>query len=434
MSVVETTPKTSSSQVTHYYCAGAIRGDISFLKYMQLIVKVVARYGEPYTERSESYLPLERYAKSSQPPPKKKIYERDIHWLRQSRAMIAEVSGASTGTGFEIREAIARRKPVLCLYHDSSLPSLMITQCPSEFVVVQQYQDEQQLESCLSCFMEIVSRLRHPEESPEVRRIYSLIQRGTDLTRLTLDEARRSAIELVSKLHAVKQPIDFNEHDPFLSFMIRNLVLLTRWDRLKSQRIGDTFVSGNLPRMIKALANSSIENQLINTLEQSAPATINFGKNYEDYRRQRTGYEHKAFIKNVKAFVRIGLLVYLKGRLDASRGSLDGEVNVVSALDGQRKLIPQKSRTGTVMKPTVALTKHAQELAAFLEKYNHKPLIRLLKEFRKSHPDQYQMLASLPQADGNIDFLKVNDIIVHDLGITRYLTMRSKVIRETKSV
>src|SRR5260370_25848852 len=98
--------RTIDSRGRQYYCAGPIRGDSTFSKYMDVIVKVVRRYGEPYTERSETYNPLEQFGdETSKGAREKKEYERDIHWLRQSRAVIAEVSGASTGTGIEIQLA-----------------------------------------------------------------------------------------------------------------------------------------------------------------------------------------------------------------------------------------------------------------------------------------------------------------------------------------
>ena len=105
-------------QAYSYYCAGPIRGDSSFVRFMSMIVKIVEKYGEPYTERSDTYGLLENFAKDQERVAKEKqVYQRDIRWLRESKAVIAEVSGASTGTGIEIQQALNMRKPVLCLYH-----------------------------------------------------------------------------------------------------------------------------------------------------------------------------------------------------------------------------------------------------------------------------------------------------------------------------
>ena len=91
--------------------------------------------------------------------------------------------------------------------------------------------------------MEIVSRTNLEESAAEVHNVYELIVNKVVLSRFTVDEARRSAIELVNRLHEVKPRTDFNETKRFLDFMIRNLALLTRWDKLTSQRIGDTYAS-----------------------------------------------------------------------------------------------------------------------------------------------------------------------------------------------
>ena len=46
----------------------------------------------------------------------KLIYERDMAWLRSAHAVVAEVTRASLGVGYEIAYAEQLRIPVLCLY------------------------------------------------------------------------------------------------------------------------------------------------------------------------------------------------------------------------------------------------------------------------------------------------------------------------------
>lgn len=62
------------------------------------------------------------------------IFRRDMAWLRESDAVIAEISTPSHGVSFEIAEALRADKPVLCL-RDSALagrpPSAMIVGNPS---------------------------------------------------------------------------------------------------------------------------------------------------------------------------------------------------------------------------------------------------------------------------------------------------------------
>ncbi|MDZ7724407.1 MAG: nucleoside 2-deoxyribosyltransferase [candidate division KSB1 bacterium] len=55
------------------------------------------------------------------------IFERDMAWLRQSDALIAEVSNPSLGVGIEIATALQQDKPVLCLVHNEVFLTKMIT-------------------------------------------------------------------------------------------------------------------------------------------------------------------------------------------------------------------------------------------------------------------------------------------------------------------
>ncbi len=55
------------------------------------------------------------------------IYERDTAWLRDSDAVIAEVTTPSHGVGFEIAYALERGKPVLCLAREGVRVSKMLT-------------------------------------------------------------------------------------------------------------------------------------------------------------------------------------------------------------------------------------------------------------------------------------------------------------------
>ena len=52
------------------------------------------------------------------------IYERDMAWLRRSRAVVAEVTQPSLGVGYELGQAEAMGLPVLCLFRPSSGKSL----------------------------------------------------------------------------------------------------------------------------------------------------------------------------------------------------------------------------------------------------------------------------------------------------------------------
>lgn len=129
------------------YCAGAIRGDTSFRRNYELIIKLVAEAGfEALTE-----LNLQDKVVLSD----KDIFLRDKSWLDKSEMMIAELSGISTGVGFEISYALYVRKiPVLVVY-SSSIDSIsaMISGCNSEFLSVKNYSSDEELTQIVNNFI-----------------------------------------------------------------------------------------------------------------------------------------------------------------------------------------------------------------------------------------------------------------------------------------
>lgn len=55
------------------------------------------------------------------------VFERDMAWLRECDALIAEVSSPSHGVGYEVAYALSLGKPVLCCYHRHKKVSKIIT-------------------------------------------------------------------------------------------------------------------------------------------------------------------------------------------------------------------------------------------------------------------------------------------------------------------
>ena len=54
------------------------------------------------------------------------VYERDVRWVKECDALIAEVSTASHGVGYEIALALFLSKPVFCCYQQNRRVSKMI--------------------------------------------------------------------------------------------------------------------------------------------------------------------------------------------------------------------------------------------------------------------------------------------------------------------
>lgn len=67
------------------------------------------------------------------------IYERDMGLLEQAGCMIAEVSVASTGVGYEVCSAIGLGMPVLCIYEKQANVSSMILGNTNKNLDIRQY-------------------------------------------------------------------------------------------------------------------------------------------------------------------------------------------------------------------------------------------------------------------------------------------------------
>ncbi|MBI5660778.1 MAG: nucleoside 2-deoxyribosyltransferase [Ignavibacterium album] len=92
---------------------------------------------------------------SSIPLTDRQIYTRDVKWIDGSDAMVAEVSGASLGVGFEIAYALFVKKiPVLALYNESVQKiSSMISGCTNPKLKVKSYKDDDSLRKEVKAFL-----------------------------------------------------------------------------------------------------------------------------------------------------------------------------------------------------------------------------------------------------------------------------------------
>lgn len=131
------------------YCAGAIKGDVSYQNYYKEIISIVKSFN--HTAISE----LNKEFKEQQVISDKQIYERDINWLKESDIMIAEVSGPSLGVGYEIAYALNVIKiPVLALlYTGVKKISSIIAGCTSELFILQEYGNADEMKKSIEDFL-----------------------------------------------------------------------------------------------------------------------------------------------------------------------------------------------------------------------------------------------------------------------------------------
>ncbi len=82
------------------------------------------------------------------------VYERDVAWIRESDALIAEVSTPSHGVGYEIGYALALGKPVLCCHRREVAVSKMILGNRDANLRVRAYDDEAELFQVVDEFLQ----------------------------------------------------------------------------------------------------------------------------------------------------------------------------------------------------------------------------------------------------------------------------------------
>ncbi len=74
-----------------------------------------------------------------------KVYERDVNWVKNCDALVAEVSTPSHGVGYEIALALTLAKPVFCCHARNRRVSKMITGNSHPGIRVFAYSNEKEL-------------------------------------------------------------------------------------------------------------------------------------------------------------------------------------------------------------------------------------------------------------------------------------------------
>lgn len=97
------------------YFAGSIRGGRERATTFGAIVTELKKYGDVLTEHVGGHT-LHPHGENL---PEATIYKRDMDWIRSADVFVAEVTSPSLGVGYEIANAEALSKPILCLYEPS---------------------------------------------------------------------------------------------------------------------------------------------------------------------------------------------------------------------------------------------------------------------------------------------------------------------------
>ncbi len=81
------------------------------------------------------------------------VFRRDVDWITQCDALVAEVSTPSHGVGYEIAFALGLGRPVLCCYHRGTSVSKMIMGNDSPTLRVVDYQQGSDLPEKIDDFL-----------------------------------------------------------------------------------------------------------------------------------------------------------------------------------------------------------------------------------------------------------------------------------------
>jgi len=144
------------------YFAGSIRGGRDDRTLYLELIEYLREFGEVLTEHVGDPA-LEEFGEKDLSD--NDIFRKDMDWLTECDAVVAEVTVPSLGVGYEIGRAVAMGKPVLCLYRPrpGKRISAMIAGDPS--LRVREYVDPGAARGYISDFVEFIAGIAGPRRS-----------------------------------------------------------------------------------------------------------------------------------------------------------------------------------------------------------------------------------------------------------------------------
>lgn len=124
------------------YFAGSIAGGRAYEQTYQQMVCEIKKLGHQVLTEHVALPNIFEDEKKFTPA---QIYDRDMAWLAECDAMIAEVSNPSLGVGYEIRYAIELERPILAVYKREIRLSSLISGNPYKKLVLFPYQDSEEM-------------------------------------------------------------------------------------------------------------------------------------------------------------------------------------------------------------------------------------------------------------------------------------------------
>jgi nucleoside 2-deoxyribosyltransferase len=140
----------STHGIMKIYFAGSIRGGRDDAALYCRIIALLSAYGQVLTEHVGS---------EDLPPGGEKdladgdIYARDMAWLTEADVVVAEVTTPSHGVGYEIGQAEAMGKPVLCLHRPGTGWQLSAMLAGNPKLQCEAYESLEELKPILARFL-----------------------------------------------------------------------------------------------------------------------------------------------------------------------------------------------------------------------------------------------------------------------------------------
>jgi 2'-deoxynucleoside 5'-phosphate N-hydrolase len=138
------------------YFAGSIRGGREDANLYMSLIDDIKRYGTVLTEHiGDATLS----AQGEQTVDDTFIYTRDMDWVRESDAIIAEVTTASLGVGYELGQAESMGKPILCLYRPQSGKRLSAMLSGNVYMKIKHYNTLDEAKDIIKDFISTLNNL-----------------------------------------------------------------------------------------------------------------------------------------------------------------------------------------------------------------------------------------------------------------------------------
>ena len=137
------------------FFSGSIRGGRQLLPTYEHIINFIKSQGHAVLSEHVGKRNLEKVEEKMS---EEEIFEKDVGWIEESDCVIADVTVASVGVGYEVCHALAVGKPVLCVYEVGAKASAMVLGNTSELISVKAYSGMDEVVGIVGEFLERVGK------------------------------------------------------------------------------------------------------------------------------------------------------------------------------------------------------------------------------------------------------------------------------------